>query len=110
MPDMAVYHEVVVAADTSGPRVSGAAMNGHALAEDVVVANFQPRRFSLVLQMLRPFAQNRTREHFIALSHDQGAAQMSMRTNDATAADLNLPLQYGIGTDLNSFGDLDFGR
>jgi hypothetical protein len=48
MGDMTVRHEIIVATDASGPGVRGPAMDGDALAEDIMIADFQPSRLSLV--------------------------------------------------------------
>src|SRR5713101_8107077 len=84
MRDMAIGHEVIVTADTSGPGVGGAAMDGDAFAKDVVVADFQTSRLSLVLQMLWPFTQYRASEDQVLPAHEYGAAQMGMWPNDTT--------------------------
>src|SRR5713101_4910951 len=84
MRDVAIGHEVIAAADAGRPGVGGAAMDGDAFAEDIVVADFQTSRLSLVLQMLWPFTQDRASEDQVLPAHDYGAAQMGMWPNDTT--------------------------
>src|SRR5260370_11358314 len=84
---VAIRHEVIVAADAGGPGVGGAAMDGHAFAEDVVGADFQTSRLPLVLQMLRSLAQDGAGEHVVVPAHRQRPAKVDIRANDATATD-----------------------
>src|SRR5947209_16313697 len=110
MTHMAIGHEIIAIADASDPRVDRAAVDRDAFPKDVVVADFQASRLSLVLQVLRPLSQNRAGEDLVLSTHNQRADQVSVRPNDTAGTDSNWPFQNRIRTDLSSLTDLRFRR
>ena len=77
------------------------AMDRDELAEHVVVADLERRRFVSVTPVLRALAEHRAVAHEVVLAHDQRAAQAGLRLDDAARADLNRPFDHDIGTNLD---------
>src|ERR1043166_6368011 len=83
---VAVRHEEIAAADHRLHGMSGAAMDGHVFAEDVVVADFERGRFVVVFEMLRPFAEDGAGEYLIVLAHGHWAEEIGAGPNQAVIA------------------------
>ena len=67
--DVGVGHQQVVVADAGDAAAArGAAMDGHELADDVAVADDDPRRLAAELQILRDQADRGHREDLVAVA------------------------------------------
>ena len=104
--DVGVGHQEIVVADARLPRVRRAPMDGDVLAEDVVVADFEARRFAVVFHVLRRFAEHDAAVDGVITAHVQRTKQVSARTNDAAGPQMNLALDDHVGADLDVVVDL----
>ena len=107
--DVAVGHEEVVAADPRHPRVGGAAVDGDVLAEDVAVADLHAGRLVVVLEVLRPFAEDGAAEDLVVAAHGQRADQVGVRPEHAARPDADPALDDDEGPDLHVVGELGLG-
>src|SRR5216683_7464747 len=85
-------------------------MNRDVLAEDVAVADFQPSRFTLVLQVLRLPAEDGVAENFIVGAHDERSDEMNPSPQDATRADPDVALDNDVRPNLDVIGQVGFRR
>ena len=108
MGDVGVGHEEIVVADAHDPRLGCAAVNRHMLAEDIVVADFNPRRFVIVFEMLRPFAQHCMTIHRVVAAHAQRTDDVDAGAQGAAVANLHFALNDYIGADDDFLADHDF--
>ena len=109
MRDMRVDDEQVVRADHRGVAVVRRAMNGHAFAKNIVVANFQARDAALVFQVLRLHADGGERENLIPPPQPGVAVHDHMRMQFAFVAQRDVFADDAIRADLATGADLRLG-
>ena len=108
--DVATDHEHVPVADRGhSVALHGAAMNGHKLAEDIVVADLNPCRLASVTAMLRALAQHCPVADEVVPPHDERTAQAPVGFDHATRTDLHRTVDDCIGTNLHVWCDYGVG-
>src|SRR5476651_1420198 len=90
MGDVSIHHQQIIIADTGDfSALSGAAVNGHTLANTVAMADFNPGRFTSILQVLIHFA-------------DSGELiDLIIFTDSGDTINHNMGFQYRTGTDFH---------
>src|SRR5207249_4010263 len=81
-------------------------MNGHMLANDIVVADLEAGGLVVVLQVLRRIAEDGVAIDLVVTSHRQRADQVRSHLHQATSAQANFPLDDDIRTDLDVLADV----
>ncbi len=102
--DVGIGHEEVVVADTGRPGGRRAAMDRDPLAEDVVVADLESRRFPRILDVLRLFAEGSVTVNLIPKAHRQRAEQVRTRPYDTTGPEADLTFDHDICANLHVVG------
>src|SRR5690606_1454845 len=91
VPHMHIGHEQVVVADGGLATIlDGAAMNRHAFANHIVIADHQARGLALVLQVGRVFAAGGGLQDLIVAADVGGALHHHVRGDACAGADLDL--------------------
>ena len=83
----------------------GAPVYRHELANDVPVADDQPRRFAAELQILRDEADRRHREDLVAVAHLGPAINHGRRADAAILTDAHVRPDRHVGPDLRPRAD-----
>ena len=106
--DMAIRHQKIVRADDRFPVRFGRAMHRDVFAENIVVADAQPRRFALVFQILRRVADDAAGVKLIVRADFCFARQINMRPDNAMRAKFHARVNHGIRPDLDRRVQLRF--
>ena len=109
VPDVHAFHEEVVAADHRAPLGRGAAVDGHILADGVVVAYFGGGDFAAELEILRYCADHSTGENGVALADARAAEQRHGVHQAVVVAQLYIGIDVAKGANLAVFADFGFG-
>jgi hypothetical protein len=99
--DMAVHHEEIVVADNGFHGVGSAAMNGHLLAEDIAITDFDAGGFVIIFEMLWPFAQDGAGADEVAVTQAYGPEEVCAGADDAIVADAHGPIDDREGADFD---------
>jgi hypothetical protein len=100
--DMDVGHQQVVVADGGfGTILDRTAMNGDALADDIVVADDKTRGLALVFQVRRIFTHGRELVNAVMLADDSRPFYHHMGGDNGALTDLNVGSDDGPGTHLH---------
>src|SRR5690606_25972626 len=102
MGDMYIGHQQVVAADGGHATVlHGAPMQGAAFANDIVVADDQPGRLTMVFLVLAILADGGELENPVALADGRRPTDHHVRSNDRSRTNLDIRPDQGPGADLD---------
>src|SRR5437667_11947116 len=93
---MAVLHQEIVRTDHRVLRNVVRAMYRHVLAKNVVVANAQPGRLDLILQILRRFPKAASGEKVIVSANGSAPREIYMRTDDAVGPEFHAFIDHGV--------------
>ena len=105
--DVHVRHEHVAIADLGDAAAAArAAVDGDELAEDVALADDQPRLLAAELQVLRDQADRRERKDLGAVADLGPAVDDRRRADPAVGADPDVRADGGVGTDRRARADL----
>ena len=100
VPDVRVGHDQQMAADLSqASALHRAAIDGHTLADFVVIADLQPRRLALVGDILRRHANGAEGEEDIIGSDLRRPVDRHMRLEAAILAQFDLRANHAIRSD-----------
>jgi hypothetical protein len=113
--DMGVSHDEVVAADASeASALDGTAIDGDELANDVVVANFEPRGLAVVADILRSKADGGKRKEVIMSSDFRGTIDGDVGDQFAGFAEFHVCADGAVRADfagwMNFCGGIENGR
>src|SRR6266478_84228 len=110
MSDVSVGHDQVMVADLREPAAFyRAAIDGNELANLVVIADFQARRFARVRDVLRRQADRREREESIVDADLRRSFHGDVRHQVAALAQFDPRPNYAVGSDLAGGVNLGFG-
>jgi hypothetical protein len=102
MGDMHVVHQQHLVADArEHPAALGAAMDGGEFTDAVVVANLEPRRLAMILEILRSCADRSELKDAIAGADRRLALDYRVRADDGAGTDADLGGNYCTRADFN---------
>ena len=107
--DVAVRHNEVVGADYGLALGRRATVEGHALADGVVVAHFKRGVFAHKLQVLRHRADGRARENTVVFAEARAGEDVDVADNLAAVAYLHVVVDDAKGANLNVLADFGVG-
>ena len=108
-PTCMPFHEEVVAAHHRASLGRGAAVDGHILADGIVVAHFGGGDFAAELKILRYCADHGTGEKGVALADARAAEQRHGVHQAVVVAQLDVGIDVAERSNLAVFADFGFG-
>jgi hypothetical protein len=105
MGDMGVGHEKIVISEDRFSAVAGSPVDGHKLAEGIVIADYELGPVILELQVLGDFADGAELKNPAALADGGELFNHHMGPHGGVVPDPHLIADYGIGPDLNANAD-----
>ena len=109
MADVHAFHEQVVAAHHCATFGSRTAVDGHILADGIVVAHFGSGHFAAKFEVLGHGADHSSGEESIALTDARTAEQRHGVHQAVVVAQLDVGIDVAERSDLAVFADFGFG-
>ena len=103
------HHPVVVAEPGNAGILHGAKIECAEFPNSIAIANFQSRRFSCILFVLRRCAERSKLENPVVAPDGGVPADNRMRADRSTGANFNMSSDYRVGADFNVCGKLRAG-
>ena len=111
MRDMGANHQETMIADSGDHTAAlGAGVDGHMLADRIVMADLERRGFTLVFQILRLEADRGEREDSRPLADRRAPIDDDMRLKTDPGAEHDILADHAIGADLDVIRHCRLGR
>ena len=107
--EVAVGHQQIAIADAGQLPLMGGAVDGHAFANGVVVANHHLGGGTVVFEVLGFRTNGCARENAVALADADAAIEHHMGTDARPRTDRDLRSHHGVGTNVHAHIDLSLG-